>query len=72
MRFSLDMIWINGDRQIVYIAPNVPACTSDPCAVYTPDKDARYVLEIASGYASAHQWQLGDSLDLKDIPNIEK
>jgi len=67
MHFNLDMLWIDHDGNIVYIGKNVPACTIDPCAVYVPDKPARYVLEVNSGYTSTHHWNLGDKLDLKGI-----
>jgi len=67
MHFSLDILWISADQHIVYIGKNIPACAADPCPVYTPDKNARYVLELISGYTSSHQWNLGDKLDLKGI-----
>jgi hypothetical protein len=67
MQFNLDMLWINIDGHIVYLSQDTPACTKDPCPVYTPDKQARYVLEVNSGYAVSHQWKLGDKLDLKGI-----
>ena len=67
MHFNLDMLWISSDDHIVYIGQNIPACTADPCAVYTPDKEARYVLEINSGYTASHHWAVGDELILKGI-----
>jgi uncharacterized protein len=70
MHFNLDMLWISVDGRIVYISPHVPACTADPCPVYTPDKEARYVLELNSGYTAAHHWKVGDQLQLNGI--IEK
>ena len=67
MHFNLDMLWISLDGHIVYIGQNIPACSQDPCPVYTPDKNARYVLELNSGYTAAHHWKVGDKLDLKGI-----
>ena len=67
MHFNLDMLWISLDGRIVYIGQNVPACVTDPCPVYAPDQDARYVLELNSGYAASHQWKVGDKLDLRSI-----
>jgi uncharacterized membrane protein (UPF0127 family) len=46
---------------------NVPACGNNLCPVYTPDKAARYVLEVNSGYTASHLWKLGDKLDLKGV-----
>lgn len=67
MHFSLDMLWISLDGHIVYLGQGIPACTSDPCTVYTPDQKARYVLELNNGYTTTHHWKLGDKLDLKGI-----
>ncbi len=67
MHFSLDILWINADGLIVYIGPHIPVCSADPCPVYTPDQNARYVLELNSGYTANHHWMVGDKLDLKSI-----
>ena len=68
MHFNLDILWISTDRDIVYIGRDIPACAGDPCPVYTPDKKARYVLELNRGYTSSHHWNLGDKLDFKGLP----
>lgn len=67
MRFNSDIVWISRDGRIVYMGRNIPACRSNPCPVYTPDKEARYVLELNSGYTASHYWEVGDKLDLKGI-----
>lgn len=67
MHFNLDILWITFDGHIAYIGQNIPACTQDPCAVYTPDQSARYVLELNTGYTALHHWNLGYKLDLKGI-----
>jgi uncharacterized membrane protein (UPF0127 family) len=67
MHFDLDMLWISLDGHIVFIGQDIPACTKDPCPVYTPNKPARYVLEINKGYTTSHHWMVGDKLDLKGI-----
>ncbi len=67
MRFNLDILWISLDGYIVFIGRDIPACTSAPCSVYAPDKEARYVLELNSGYTTSHHWKVGDKLDLKGI-----
>jgi uncharacterized membrane protein (UPF0127 family) len=67
MHFDLDILWINNEGRIVFIGQNVPACTNDPCPVYTPDQNARYVLELNSGYTASHHWNVGDKIDLKGI-----
>ena len=67
MHFNLDIVWISSDEHIVYIGQNIPACTADPCPVYTPDQNARFVLELNSGYTALHHWKVGDLLQLKSI-----
>mgnify|MGYP003392834945 CR=1 FL=1 len=67
MHFNLDIVWISLNGRIVFIGQNIPACTTDPCPVYIPDKEDRYVLELNSGYTASHHWKLGDKLDLKGI-----
>ena len=67
MHFSLDMLWISADGKIVYIGENISACFKDPCPVYGPNQNARYVLELNSSYTATHHWKVGDKLDLKGI-----
>ena len=67
MHFNLDIVWTTIDGRSVFIGQNIPACSKDPCPVYTPNEIARYVLEINSGYTSSHNWMVGDKLDLKSI-----
>ncbi len=67
MHFNLDILWISFDGHIVFIGRNIPACAIDPCPVYTPDKEARYVLELNGGYTTSHHWKVGDNLDLKGV-----
>jgi uncharacterized membrane protein (UPF0127 family) len=67
MHFNLDILWISIDGRIVFIGRNIPACLKDPCPVYVPDKDARYVLELNSGFTAEHRWKVGDKLDLISI-----
>ena len=43
---------------------------ADPCPVYTPDKEARYVLEFNRGYAASHHWKVGDKLHLNRRYNL--
>ncbi len=45
----LDIIWLDKKKNIVFIEENVPPCKKDPCSVYSPDKKARYILELNAG-----------------------
>jgi len=67
MKFAIDILWLNSQGEIITVAPDCPACVNDPCEVYAPTQEARYVLEVPSGYTLAHHWKLGDRLKLKGI-----
>ncbi|HYB83772.1 MAG TPA: DUF192 domain-containing protein [archaeon] len=61
MRFSLDIIWFNSNRQAVFIEQDLPPCTPAGCPVYTPTANATYVLEVNAGFVRANGLALGDS-----------
>ena len=62
---SLDIIWINQDKEIIFISENVQPCQKDPCPVINPGQPARYVWEIPGGRARAIGLKMGDQLELK-------
>ena len=49
MKFSLDIIWINKDKEIVHIEENIRPCQNDNCQSLSSKEKAMYVLEINSG-----------------------
>ena len=59
MKFPLDIIWFNSNRQTVFIEQNLPPCTPQNCPVFTPNVKAMYVLEVNAGFVVAHQITLG-------------
>jgi len=61
MNFSLDILWVNQEGQIVEIRKNVPACSLD-CEDLIPQKKARYVLEVCAGFTDAHGIEVGERL----------
>ncbi|MBI3341636.1 DUF192 domain-containing protein [Candidatus Curtissbacteria bacterium] len=66
MRFAIDIIWIDADKKIVDIVENVPpepGKADNKLTVYKPRGDAKYVLEINAGLASANGLQIGDPLN---------
>ena len=56
----LDMIWLDRDKKIVTIVPNILPCTTAQCPVYAPDKNALYVLEINAGVSIEKNLKVGD------------
>jgi len=61
MRFPLDIIWFNTNRQAVFIEQDLPPCTPTVCPVYTPPVNATYVLEVNAGFVRTNGVQLGDT-----------
>ncbi len=66
VRIPLDMIWLDAQRTIVEIAPNLPACADKPtkdCPPYGGHADASTVLELAGGMAEKYGLKVGQTLD---------
>ncbi|WP_447979633.1 DUF192 domain-containing protein [Candidatus Nitrospira bockiana] len=63
-RMPLDIIWLDGNKRIVHIEPNVPTCsrTDDGCPQYQPNEKAMYVLELAGGMAESLKLRRGATL----------
>ncbi len=61
----LDMIWLDYARRIVYIAHNVPPCKADPCPLYTPDKQAMYVLEVNANQCERLGFKEGEEVEFR-------
>lgn len=54
MQFSLDMIWFDENGLVVDIVTDVPPCKSaleiTTCQSIIPDGNAKYILEVTSGF----------------------
>jgi len=59
MHYSLDMIWMDDNGKVIYIAPNVSPDTY-PAQTFSSDKPAKYVLEVNAGFAAQHTVRIGD------------
>ena len=66
----LDMIWIDDQRRIVHVAPNVQPCRADPCPSVPAGGNARYVLEVAAGVAARHGLANGQTLRFEGLENV--
>jgi len=60
---SLDIIWINENKEVVFIANNAQPCEEDPCPLYNPGKEALYVFEINEGLSEKIGLEVGKKLD---------
>lgn len=57
MNFSIDMIWLDDQKKIVHIEPNVSPQTFPKS--FCPSTPARYVLEVSAGKAEKSGWTVG-------------
>lgn len=59
----LDIIWINKDKEIVFIEENILPSNEDKYQVVYPDRKAMFVLELNAGIADEIGLRVGDKLD---------
>ena len=59
----LDMIWLDEDGTVVYIAENAQPCGSGTCPLINPGREAGYVLEVNGGTVSNMGLKVGDNID---------
>ena len=60
----LDIIWINENKEVVFIAQNVQPCKSLLCPSVVPIAKAKYVLEINAGLCQEIGLKVGDQLKI--------
>lgn len=60
MRFPLDIIWLNGRKQVIYLRQNL-APASYP-AIFCSATPSRYVIELNAGEAAKRHITLGQTL----------
>lgn len=63
MHFPIDIIWIAASGEVVHLEQEVSP-DSFP-AVFTPEREARYVLEVSSGFVEKHAIKIGDTVTLR-------
>ncbi len=59
----LDIIWINREKKIVYIAENCKPCLEEPCPSYGEEIPVLYVLELKAGSVKKYGIKKGDRVD---------
>lgn len=78
-RIALDILWLDEKFRIVSIAESVPPCrmagceppcASTDCPSYAPDAGAaaKYVVEVASGFAKRHGVKKSQVLTVERLP----
>jgi uncharacterized membrane protein (UPF0127 family) len=60
MQFSLDMVWLNAAKQVVFIKQNISPDTYPQS--FCADKPVRYVVEVNAGTVQTSGLQLGQTV----------
>lgn len=63
MNFSIDILWLDGEKRIVHLERDVPPCKKEPCPSYEPAFPAKYVLELKAGSIEKRKLKLYDRID---------
>jgi len=61
MHFSLDMVWVNKNKQVVYIKHNVSPSTYPDS--FCPVQPVAYVIELNAGTTDTTGMRVGEALD---------
>ena len=56
----LDIIWLNKDKEVVFISKNNQPCKNDECPKINSSQKAKYVLELNKGIADKIGLEIGD------------
>jgi len=62
---SLDIIWINKEKEIVFIKETASPCEEKFCTTINPSVVAKYVLEINGGLSGKIGIQVGDKISIE-------
>lgn len=61
MDYALDIIWINADKKVIDITPNLDPKTFPKS--FTPTSPAQFVLEVGAGFAEKNSITIGTKID---------
>jgi uncharacterized membrane protein (UPF0127 family) len=61
MHYNLDILWLDDNKNVVYIAENISPDTYP--TVFLPDKDARYVVELPANSISHLHVHMGQTVN---------
>jgi uncharacterized membrane protein (UPF0127 family) len=69
MAFPIDIIWIDSRDRIGHIVKEAPPCEDKTCLIYEPPIQAKYVLEVPSGFARENNLFNGDVIEFENMPD---
>jgi uncharacterized membrane protein (UPF0127 family) len=58
----LDMIWINGNREVISISKDVQPCEISQCPLIGSEQKVQYVLELNAGSSDKIGLAIGDKV----------
>lgn len=61
MNFAIDIIWLGEDGEVIYIKKDARP-ESFP-ETFGPERDAKYVLEVVSGFSDKNNLKVGDQTE---------
>ena len=62
LSFPLDIIWLDKNKEVVFISSNNQPCDNLKCVAIKPSENAKYVLEINKGIVEEIDLKIGDKL----------
>lgn len=65
MLFSIDIIWLDEQFQVVNFKKDVAPETYP--TIFTPEKPASYVLETQAGFIDTYEVKIGEILDVREV-----
>jgi uncharacterized membrane protein (UPF0127 family) len=66
--FPIDIVWMDGQRRVIFVSAHTPPCKDDPCPTYGPKTESLYVLEIPDGAAAKEKIAPGSVLEFENVP----
>ncbi len=60
MKFPIDIIWINKEMKVVFVKEK--ALPESYPESFSSEKDAKYVLEVSSGFSEKNNLKVGDTV----------
>lgn len=65
----LDIVWINKNKEIIFISENTSPCKGSSCPTIKPTEKAKYVLEINGGISKKIGLVVGDKVKIEYSKN---
>lgn len=63
---TLDIIWINSEKEVVYIKREAQPCNEE-CEILTSSENAQFVLEIKGGTTEKSNISIGNKIEFYNI-----